>query len=101
MGRARLPRRAGPARDHRRLAGQWSHLERLEGAIGTRGPGETQIETDRRLARNRISKLRTQIEDVRRHRALYRHRRAKQGVPVIALVGYTNAGKSTLMHALS
>ena len=84
-----------------RLAGQWSHLERLEGAIGTRGPGETQIETDRRLVRSRISRLKAQIEDVRRHRTLYRHRRAKQGIPVIALVGYTNAGKSTLMHALS
>ncbi len=84
-----------------RLAGQWSHLERLEGAIGTRGPGETQIETDRRLARSRITHLKAQIEDVRRHRALYRHRRAKQGTPVIALVGYTNAGKSTLMNALS
>ncbi|MSQ61421.1 MAG: GTPase HflX [Dehalococcoidia bacterium] len=84
-----------------RLAGQWSHLERLEGAIGTRGPGETQIETDRRLARSRITHLKAQIEDVRRHRTLYRHRRAKQGIPVIALVGYTNAGKSTLMNALS
>src|SRR5581483_5992148 len=84
-----------------RLAGQWSHLERLGGGIGTRGPGETQIETDRRLIRDRISRLKAQIEDVRRHRALYRSRRAKQGVPVAALVGYTNAGKSTLMNALS
>ncbi len=84
-----------------RLAGQWSHLERLEGAIGTRGPGETQIETDRRLARTRISRLRSQIEDVRRHRALHRQRRAKQGIAVVALVGYTNAGKTTLMRALS
>ncbi|HWO94587.1 MAG TPA: GTPase HflX, partial [Dehalococcoidia bacterium] len=84
-----------------RLAGQWSHLERMEGAIGTRGPGETQIETDRRLARNRIAHVRRQIEDVRRHRALHRKRRAKQGMAVIALVGYTNAGKSTLMRAFS
>ena len=84
-----------------RLAGQWSHLERLGGGIGTRGPGETQLETDRRLIRNRISRLKTQLEQVRRHRALYRTRRAKQGVPVVALVGYTNAGKSTLMNALS
>ncbi len=84
-----------------RLAGQWSHLERLGGGIGTRGPGETQIETDRRLIRNRIARLRAQIEDVRSHRALYRRRRARQGVQVAALVGYTNAGKSTLMNALS
>ncbi|HZQ38553.1 MAG TPA: GTPase HflX [Dehalococcoidia bacterium] len=84
-----------------RLAGQWSHLERLGGGIGTRGPGETQIETDRRLIRNRIARLRAQIEDVRTHRALYRRRRARQGVQVAALVGYTNAGKSTLMNALS
>jgi GTP-binding protein HflX len=84
-----------------RLRGQWSHLERLEGRIGTRGPGETQLETDRRLIRNRISALRQQIEQVRRQRALHRRRRARQGVPVVSLVGYTNAGKSTLMRALS
>ena len=84
-----------------RLAGQWSHLERLEGAIGTRGPGETQLETDRRLIRDRIARLKREIEAVRRPRALYRRRRARAGVPVVALVGYTNAGKSTLMRALS
>ncbi len=89
-----------------RLAGQWSHLERLgssgaQGAIGVRGPGETQLETDRRLARNRIAKLKREIEGVRRQRALYRHRRARSGIPIVALVGYTNAGKSTLMRALS
>ncbi len=84
-----------------RLAGQWSHLERLEGAIGTRGPGETQLETDRRLVRTKIGRLKRQIEAVRRQRALYRRRRARQGVPVVALVGYTNAGKSTLMRTLS
>jgi GTP-binding protein HflX len=84
-----------------RLAGQWSHLERLEGRIGTRGPGETQIETDRRLVRDRITHLRRQIEEVRRQRSQHRRRRARQGVPVVALVGYTNAGKSTLMRALS
>lgn len=83
-----------------RLTGQWSHLERLEGAIGTRGPGETQLETDRRLVRNRITKIRRDLEEVRRQRALYRRRRARNGVPVVALVGYTNAGKSTLMRAL-
>ncbi|MGD0116358.1 MAG: GTPase HflX [Dehalococcoidia bacterium] len=84
-----------------RLAGQWSHLERLEGAIGTRGPGETQLETDRRLVRDRIARLKREIESVRRQRALYRRRRERAGVPVVALVGYTNAGKSTLMSALS
>jgi len=84
-----------------RLAGQWSHLERMEGAIGTRGPGETQIETDRRLIRGRISKIKRDLESVRTQRELYRRRRARNGVPVVALVGYTNAGKSTLMHALS
>jgi len=84
-----------------RLAGQWSHLERMEGAIGTRGPGETQIETDRRLIRNRISKLKRDIEDIRTRRSLYRRQRDRAGIPVVALVGYTNAGKSTLMNALS
>jgi GTP-binding protein HflX len=84
-----------------RLRGQWSHLERLEGRIGTRGPGETQLETDRRLIRNKISGLKRQIEQVRTQRALHRRRRARQGVPVVSLVGYTNAGKSTLMRALS
>lgn len=84
-----------------RLAGQWSHLERLGGGIGTRGPGETQLETDRRLIRTRISRLKNELDQVRRHRSLYRRRRAKQGMPVVALVGYTNAGKSTLMNALS
>ena len=84
-----------------RLAGQWSHLERLGAGIGTRGPGESQLETDRRLIRTRIARLRDQIEEVRRHRQLYRRRRAKQGVSVAALVGYTNAGKSTLLNTLS
>ena len=90
-----------------RLKGQWSHLERLggrsgsPGAIGVRGPGETQIETDRRLVRKRITKLKDEIEDVRKQRSLYRRRREREGMPVVALVGYTNAGKSTLMRALT
>ena len=63
------------------------------GGIGTRGPGETQLETDRRLVRNKISSLKRQIEQVRKQRALHRRRRARQGVPVVALVGYTNAGQ--------
>jgi GTP-binding protein HflX len=84
-----------------RLAGQWSHLERLEGRIGTRGPGESQLETDRRLVRSRITRLRREIDDVRQQRALHRRRRSRQGIRVVALVGYTNAGKSTLLKALS
>ncbi len=84
-----------------RLAGQWSHLERLGGGIGTRGPGESQIETDRRLINRRIHNLKEQIEGIRRHRILYRQQRRKSGIPVVALVGYTNAGKSTLLNALS
>ena len=84
-----------------RLAGQWSHLERLGGGIGTRGPGESQLETDRRLIHQRIHHLKAQIEQVRKHRMLYRQQRKKGGIPVVALVGYTNAGKSTLLNALS
>ena len=85
----------------RRLAGRWQHLERLGGGIGTRGPGETQLETDRRLIQHKIKKLKQQIEEVRNHRQLYRDRRQKSGIPVVALVGYTNSGKSTLLNALS
>lgn len=83
-----------------RLAGQWSHLERLGGGIGTRGPGESQLETDRRLIRRKIQKLEEQTEDIRKRRALYRQQRQKSGIQVVALVGYTNAGKSTLLNAL-
>ncbi|HUS04134.1 MAG TPA: GTPase HflX [Dehalococcoidia bacterium] len=84
-----------------RLIGQWSHLERLGGGIGTRGPGESQLETDRRLIHKRINRLQQEIEGVRRHRALYRKRRKERGVPIVALVGYTNTGKSTLFNSLS
>jgi GTPase len=83
-----------------RLEGQWSHLERLGGGIGTRGPGESQIETDRRLIRKRINTIEKQIEAVRRHRELYRRQRKKSNTPLVALVGYTNAGKSTLLNAI-
>jgi GTPase len=84
-----------------RLAGQWSHLERLGGGIGTRGPGESQLETDRRLITKKIQRLKKQLEDVKKHRMLYRQQRRKSGIPIIALVGYTNSGKSTLLNALS
>ena len=84
-----------------RLAGQWSHLERLGGGIGTRGPGESQIETDRRLIHQKIYHLKSQLEGIRKHRALYRQHRRKSGIPIVALVGYTNAGKSTLLNTLS
>lgn len=84
-----------------RLAGQWSHLERLGGGIGTRGPGETQIETDRRLVRERIQRLKKSLDGVRRHRGLYRDRRRTAQMPVVSLVGYTNAGKSTLLNRLT
>jgi len=84
-----------------RLVGQWSHLERLGGGIGTRGPGEPQLETDRRIINKRISHVKAEIENVRKHRQLYRERRRKSAIPVVAIVGYTNAGKSTLLNALS
>jgi GTP-binding protein HflX len=84
-----------------RLVGQWKHLERLGGGIGTRGPGETQLESDRRMIRHRIEKIRGELGRVRVHRKLLRHRRKAAGVPVVALVGYTNAGKTTLLNRLT
>jgi GTP-binding protein HflX len=84
-----------------RMRGLWSHLERLGGGIGTRGPGETQIETDRRLARDRIATLRRRLEHVKGTRAVQRAERERAALPTIALVGYTNAGKSTLLNALT
>lgn len=84
-----------------RLAGQWSHLERLGGGIGTRGPGETQIETDRRLVRYRLQKIKSELDGVRKRRNIHMERRKKSTIPIATLVGYTNAGKSTLFNALS
>lgn len=84
-----------------RLTGMWTHLERQEGSIGSRGPGETQLETDRRLIRKRISKLEEELQEVRKIRGVQRERRIKNSVPVVAIVGYTNAGKSTLLNFLT
>jgi GTP-binding protein HflX len=84
-----------------RMRGLWSHLERLGGGIGTRGPGETQIETDRRLARARIATLRRRLEHVQGTRAVQRAERERAALATVALAGYTNAGKSTLLNALT
>ncbi|HTE61233.1 MAG TPA: GTPase HflX, partial [Solirubrobacteraceae bacterium] len=89
-----------------RMRGLWTHLERLGagrgvGGIGTRGPGESQIETDRRLARDRITALRRQLNGVRATRAVQRAERERAHLPTVALAGYTNAGKSTLLNALT
>jgi GTPase len=84
-----------------RMRGLWTHLERLGGGIGTRGPGETQIETDRRLARNRIAALRRRLEHVRGTRSVMRAERERAALPSVALAGYTNAGKSTLLNAMT
>ena len=84
-----------------RLLGMWTHLERQEGAIGTRGPGETQLESDRRHIRRKIQKLEEELEAVRKVRSTQRRQREKNAIPVVALVGYTNAGKSSLLNALT
>jgi GTP-binding protein HflX len=84
-----------------RMRGLWTHLERLGGGIGTRGPGETQIETDRRLARDRIAALKRRLEHTKSNRAVMRGERERAHLPTVALAGYTNAGKSTLLNALT
>jgi len=84
-----------------RLTGSGTAMSRLGGGIGTRGPGETKLETDRRRVRKRISDLKEELEEVRKVRSTQRARREKMAVPLVALVGYTNAGKSTLLSALS
>jgi GTPase len=84
-----------------RMRGLWTHLERLGGGIGTRGPGESQIETDRRLARDRISALKRRLRQTKATRGTMRRERERAGLPTVALAGYTNAGKSTLLNALT
>ena len=84
-----------------RMRGMWQHLERLGGGVGTRGPGESQLETDRRLARRRITQLRRRLKELQRQRATRRKERRRTETPTIALAGYTNVGKSTLLNALT
>jgi len=84
-----------------RMRGMWQHLERLGGGIGTRGPGETQLETDRRLARRRVGMLKRRLRELERRRETQRKARTRGETPVVALAGYTNTGKSTLLNALT
>ena len=84
-----------------RLVGLRSSLSRLGGGIGTRGPGEKKLEMDRRLIHERIGQLKRELEDVKRHREIQRSRRGSSGILVAAIVGYTNAGKSTLLNRLT
>ena len=87
--------------NYARQEGLWQHLERLGGGVGTRGPGETQLESDRRLLRSRMSVLRARLRDLERSRDIMRSRRVASAVPRLALAGYTNAGKSSLMNAMT
>ena len=84
-----------------RMRGMWQHLERLGGGVGTRGPGESQLETDRRLARRRVSLLKERLEELQRQRDVRRKERRRTETPTVALAGYTNVGKSTLLNALT
>ena len=84
-----------------RMRGMWQHLERLGGGVGTRGPGESQLESDRRMARNRISVLRRRLKELEKQRATRRQERQRTETPTVALAGYTNVGKSTLLNALT
>jgi GTP-binding protein HflX len=84
-----------------RMRGMWKHLERLGGGVGTRGPGESQLETDRRLANRRIVLLRRRLRDLGKQRAVRRQARTRNETPTVALAGYTNVGKSTLLNALT
>jgi GTP-binding protein HflX len=83
------------------MRGMWQHLERLGGGVGTRGPGESQLETDRRLARRRVSLLRNRLKELGRQREIRRKERRRTETPTVALAGYTNVGKSTLLNALT
>jgi GTP-binding protein HflX len=83
------------------MRGMWQHLERLGGGVGTRGPGESQLESDRRMARRRISLLKRRLKDLEKQRATRRKERARSETPTTALAGYTNVGKSTLLNALT
>ena len=84
-----------------RMRGMWQHLERLGGGVGTRGPGESQLETDRRIARRRVALLRRRLDELRKQRETRRKARMRSQTPTIALAGYTNVGKSTLLNALT
>jgi GTPase len=84
-----------------RMRGMWQHLERLGGGVGTRGPGESQLESDRRMARQRINLLRRKLKDLGKQRATRRKERTRSETPTVALAGYTNVGKSTLLNALT
>src|SRR3954463_14762018 len=84
-----------------RMRGMWQHLERLGGGVGTRGPGESQLETDRRLARRRVSQLKARLKELGEQRGVRRKERRRTQIPTVALAGYTNVGKSTLLNALT